>query len=194
MCFKDFPPSTSKVLFCEMFLHRDIRHSRDFYGISVSCESVGQSSVIPFLYFDDSFDWKNTNIFCEQKRLFLFSRVFSFPYYHCAHKILSYNRKSTHSALKLTQAIVSLGNLSTDIALLGDRNHHYFEAGSSRSSHSKMSGLNVVGSSLKYKNILVVIKQTAFEEYSQVRLSYRSGSFVTRDFDIIIILNYVMDS
>ena len=34
-----------------------------------------------------------------------------------------------------------------------------------------MSGLNVLGSSLKYKNILVVIKQTAFEEYSQVRLS-----------------------
>ena len=32
-----------------------------------------------------------------------------------------------------------------------------------------MSGLNVVGNSLKYKNILVVIKQTAFEEYSQVR-------------------------
>jgi len=31
-----------------------------------------------------------------------------------------------------------------------------------------MASLNVVGSALKYRNILVVIKQTAFEEYSQV--------------------------
>jgi NAD kinase len=34
----------------------------------------------------------------------------------------------------------------------------------------KMSGLNVAGSSLRYKNLLVVIKQTAFEEYSQLKL------------------------
>lgn len=33
-----------------------------------------------------------------------------------------------------------------------------------------MSGLNVAGSSLRYKNILVVIKQTAFEEYSGLKL------------------------
>lgn len=32
-----------------------------------------------------------------------------------------------------------------------------------------MATLNAVGSSLRYRNILVVIKQTAFEEYSQVR-------------------------
>lgn len=32
-----------------------------------------------------------------------------------------------------------------------------------------MSGLKVAGSSLKYKNLLVVIKQTAFEEYSQLK-------------------------
>lgn len=32
-----------------------------------------------------------------------------------------------------------------------------------------MASLNVAGSSLKYRNLLVVIKQTAFEEYSQVR-------------------------
>lgn len=31
-----------------------------------------------------------------------------------------------------------------------------------------MASLNVAGSSLRYKNLLVVIKQTAFEEYSQV--------------------------
>lgn len=34
----------------------------------------------------------------------------------------------------------------------------------------EMSGVNVVGSSLKYRNLLVVIKQTAFEEYSQLKL------------------------
>jgi hypothetical protein len=33
----------------------------------------------------------------------------------------------------------------------------------------RMASLNALGSSLKYKNLLVVIKQTAFEEYSQVR-------------------------
>ncbi|CAJ1966796.1 unnamed protein product [Cylindrotheca closterium] len=33
-----------------------------------------------------------------------------------------------------------------------------------------MSGVNVAGSSLKYRNLLVVIKQTAFEEYSQLKL------------------------
>lgn len=33
-----------------------------------------------------------------------------------------------------------------------------------------MSGLHVSGSSLRYKNLLVVIKQTAFEEYSQLKL------------------------
>jgi NAD+ kinase len=33
-----------------------------------------------------------------------------------------------------------------------------------------MSGINVVGSSLRYKNLLVVIKQTAFEEYSQLKI------------------------
>ena len=32
-----------------------------------------------------------------------------------------------------------------------------------------MASLNVAGSSLRYKNLLVVIKQTAFEEYSQVK-------------------------
>ena len=31
-----------------------------------------------------------------------------------------------------------------------------------------MASLNVAGSSLRYKNLLVVIKQTPFEEYSQV--------------------------
>lgn len=31
------------------------------------------------------------------------------------------------------------------------------------------AALNVVGSSLRFKNLLVVIKQTAFEEYSQAR-------------------------
>lgn len=33
-----------------------------------------------------------------------------------------------------------------------------------------MASLNVAGSSLRYKNLLVVIKQTAFEEYSQLKL------------------------
>ena len=33
-----------------------------------------------------------------------------------------------------------------------------------------MSFKHVTGSALKYKNLLVVIKQTAFEEYSQVRI------------------------
>lgn len=33
-----------------------------------------------------------------------------------------------------------------------------------------MATLNAVGSSLRYRNILVVIKQTAFEEYSQLKL------------------------
>eukprot|EP00934_Nitzschia_sp_Nitz4_P003825 Nitzschia sp. Nitz4//scaffold397_size11424//5985//7224//NITZ4_009041-RA/size11424-processed-gene-0.2-mRNA-1//1//CDS//3329550284//3815//frame0 len=33
-----------------------------------------------------------------------------------------------------------------------------------------MASFNVAGASLKYKNILVVIKQTAFEEYSQLKL------------------------
>lgn len=33
-----------------------------------------------------------------------------------------------------------------------------------------MSGINVGSASLRYKNILVVIKQTAFEEYSQLKL------------------------
>lgn len=32
------------------------------------------------------------------------------------------------------------------------------------------SHMNVAGTSLQYKNLLVVIKQTAFEEYSQVRV------------------------
>ena len=33
-----------------------------------------------------------------------------------------------------------------------------------------MSGINLGSSTLRYKNILVVIKQTAFEEYSQLKL------------------------
>ena len=33
-----------------------------------------------------------------------------------------------------------------------------------------MSGVNLGSSALRYKNILVVIKQTAFEEYSQLKL------------------------
>jgi hypothetical protein len=32
-----------------------------------------------------------------------------------------------------------------------------------------MASLNVAGASLRFRNLLVVIKQTAFEEYSQVR-------------------------
>jgi hypothetical protein len=32
-----------------------------------------------------------------------------------------------------------------------------------------MSHLHVTGASLRFKNLLVVIKQTAYEEYSQVR-------------------------
>lgn len=32
-----------------------------------------------------------------------------------------------------------------------------------------MASLNVGGPSIRFKNLLVVIKQTAFEEYSQVR-------------------------
>lgn len=42
-----------------------------------------------------------------------------------------------------------------------------------------MSSVNVLGSTLKYKNLLVVIKQTAFEEYSQVSRHFqRSFRFV----------------
>lgn len=33
-----------------------------------------------------------------------------------------------------------------------------------------MSGVNVLGNRLRYKNLLLVIKQTAFEEYSQLKL------------------------
>jgi hypothetical protein len=42
--------------------------------------------------------------------------------------------------------------------------------------NSTMASLNVAGSSLRYKNLLVVIKQTAFEEYSQVSCEALSES------------------
>lgn len=44
------------------------------------------------------------------------------------------------------------------------------EDNSNRNIISIMSGINVGSASLRYKNILVVIKQTAFEEYSQLKL------------------------
>jgi hypothetical protein len=41
------------------------------------------------------------------------------------------------------------------------------------------AGIHLKGTSLQYKNLLVVIKQTAFEEYSQVRETVNDKMFRT---------------